>query len=87
MLKFIVVVHRKPGWTAEKFRDYFVRVHGPLAQKLSGLRQYIRCRQARCPPIIGQTLAHYQIVEKIRAGRRRIAYRACDEQLDQCTSP
>ena len=40
MLKFIVVVHRKPGWTAKKFRDYFVRVHGPLAQKLPGLRQY-----------------------------------------------
>ena len=40
MLKFVVVLKRKPDWTAEKFRDYFVRVHGPLAEKIPGLRRY-----------------------------------------------
>lgn len=40
MLKFVVVVRRKPGWTPERFRDYFVRVHGPLAEKIPGLRRY-----------------------------------------------
>jgi|SRR5271156_4636046 len=40
MLKFMVVVRRKPDWTFEKFRDYFVRVHGPLALKIPGLRRY-----------------------------------------------
>jgi uncharacterized protein (TIGR02118 family) len=40
MLKFVVVVRRKPDWTFEKFRDYFVRVHGPLALKIPGLRRY-----------------------------------------------
>jgi len=40
MLKFVVVVWRKPDWTFDKFRDYFIRVHGPLALKIPGLRRY-----------------------------------------------
>ena len=40
MLKFVVVVCRRPDLSAEEFRDYFVRVHGPLAEKLPGLRRY-----------------------------------------------
>jgi len=36
MLKFVVVVRRKSDWTHERFRDYFVRVHGPLAEKFRG---------------------------------------------------
>jgi len=40
MLKFIVVLHRKPGWTAEEFRGYFIEVHQPLAQKIPSLRRY-----------------------------------------------
>jgi uncharacterized protein (TIGR02118 family) len=40
MLKMVVVLRRKLDWTHEKFRDYFVRVHGPLAQKIPGLRRY-----------------------------------------------
>ena len=40
MLKFVVVVRRKSGWTYEGFRDYFVRVHGQLAVKIPGLRRY-----------------------------------------------
>lgn len=40
MLKFIVVLHRNPEWTAEQFRGYFIEVHQPLAQKIPGLRRY-----------------------------------------------
>jgi uncharacterized protein (TIGR02118 family) len=40
MLKFVVVLCRKPGWTAERFRRYFVDVHQPLGQKIPGLRRY-----------------------------------------------
>lgn len=40
MLKFMVVVRRRSDWTHEDFRDYFVRVHGPLAVKIPGLRRY-----------------------------------------------
>jgi uncharacterized protein (TIGR02118 family) len=40
VVKFVVVLKRKPDWTHEKFRDYFIRVHGPLAEKIPGLRLY-----------------------------------------------
>jgi uncharacterized protein (TIGR02118 family) len=40
MLKFVVVVRRKPDCTFENFRDYFIRVHGPLALKIPGVRRY-----------------------------------------------
>jgi uncharacterized protein (TIGR02118 family) len=40
MLKFVVVLRRKPDWTHERFREYFVSVHGPLARKIPGLRRY-----------------------------------------------
>jgi uncharacterized protein (TIGR02118 family) len=40
MVKFVVVLRRKPDWTSETFRDYFIRVHGPLAAKIPGLRRY-----------------------------------------------
>jgi len=40
LLKFVVVLRRKTDWTFERFRDYFIGVHGPLAQKIPGLRRY-----------------------------------------------
>jgi uncharacterized protein (TIGR02118 family) len=40
VLKFMVVVRRRSDWTHEEFRDYFIRVHGPLAVKIPGLRRY-----------------------------------------------
>jgi len=40
MLKFVVILYKKPDISIEQFRDYFRNVHGPLAQKLPGLRKY-----------------------------------------------
>ena len=40
MLKFIVILYRKPGWTREQFREYFISIHQALAQKIPGLRRY-----------------------------------------------
>ncbi len=40
MLKFMVVVYRRPDMSGEEFRRYFQEVHGPLAQKLPGLKKY-----------------------------------------------
>jgi uncharacterized protein (TIGR02118 family) len=40
MVKFLVVLHRKPRLTAEQFRTYFIEVHQPLAQRIPGLRRY-----------------------------------------------
>ncbi|HLV87263.1 MAG TPA: EthD family reductase [Candidatus Sulfotelmatobacter sp.] len=40
MLKFMVVLYRRPDMTHSQFRRYMEEVHGPLALKLPGLRKY-----------------------------------------------
>jgi uncharacterized protein (TIGR02118 family) len=40
MLKFIVVLYRRPDLTAEQFRRYLSQVHAPLAKNLPGLKGY-----------------------------------------------
>jgi uncharacterized protein (TIGR02118 family) len=42
VIKFVVVVYRRPDWTATAFRRYFETTHGPLARKLPGLSTYIQ---------------------------------------------
>ena len=42
MIKFVVVLHRLPGTTPEQFRQYLETAHGPMAEKLPGLRRYVR---------------------------------------------
>lgn len=42
MLKFMVVLHRRPDLTREQFRRHLQEVHGPLAKNLPGLRKYIQ---------------------------------------------
>jgi len=40
MLKFMVVLHKRPDLTDAQFRDYLHSVHGPMAKHLPGLRKY-----------------------------------------------
>jgi uncharacterized protein (TIGR02118 family) len=42
MLKFMVVLCKRPEMSSEEFRDYLRDVHGPLAKKLPGLRRYVQ---------------------------------------------
>jgi uncharacterized protein (TIGR02118 family) len=42
MVKFVVVLHRKPGTTRAQFRQYLERVHGPMAEAIPGLRRYVQ---------------------------------------------
>jgi uncharacterized protein (TIGR02118 family) len=42
MLKFVVVLHRKPGASREQFRRYLEDVHGPMAEAIPGLRRYVQ---------------------------------------------
>ena len=42
MLKFIVVIYKRPDLTREQFRRHLQDVHGPLAMNLPGLRKYIQ---------------------------------------------
>lgn len=40
MLKFMVVLYRRPELTHDEFRRHLEQVHGPLAKNLPGLRKY-----------------------------------------------
>jgi uncharacterized protein (TIGR02118 family) len=40
MLKFMVVIYRRPDLTAAEFRRHLEEVHGPLVNQLPGLRKY-----------------------------------------------
>lgn len=42
MLKFVVVLYKRPDMSVAQFRDYLRNVHGPMAEKLPGLRKYIQ---------------------------------------------
>ena len=40
MLKFMVVLYRRPDFSPQQFRRYMEEIHGPLAMKLPGLKKY-----------------------------------------------
>jgi uncharacterized protein (TIGR02118 family) len=42
MVKFVVVLHRKPGTSREQFQRYLADVHGPMAEAIPGLRRYVQ---------------------------------------------
>lgn len=42
MLKFLVVLYKRPDLTREQFRAHLENVHAPLAKALPGLRKYIQ---------------------------------------------
>ena len=49
MLKFIVVIYRRPDLTPAQFRRYLEEVHGPLVKNLPGLRKYAQNYVCRDP--------------------------------------
>ncbi len=42
MLKFMVVLYRKPGMAQAEFHRFLREVHGPLALKIPALRRYVQ---------------------------------------------
>jgi len=40
MLKFMVVIYRRPDLTPTEFRRHLEEIHGPLVKNLPGLRKY-----------------------------------------------
>jgi uncharacterized protein (TIGR02118 family) len=54
MLKFAVILYKRPEMTFDDFRNYFRNVHAPLARKIPGLRKcihnYAATDPARKPP-------------------------------------
>ena len=41
MLKFMVVLYRRSGSSPEQFRRFLQDVHGPMAERIPGLRRYV----------------------------------------------
>jgi len=41
VLKFVVVLNKRPDFTEEKFREFFRKVHRPLALKIPGLLRHV----------------------------------------------
>jgi len=42
MLKFVVVLYRKPEMSREQFRAYLQDVHGPMADRIPGVCAYVQ---------------------------------------------
>lgn len=42
MLKFMVILYRRPDLAPAEFRRHLEEIHGPLAMNLPGLRRYIQ---------------------------------------------
>jgi uncharacterized protein (TIGR02118 family) len=42
MLKFMVVLYKRPDLTHAAFRRHLQEIHGPLAKDLPGLRKYVQ---------------------------------------------
>ena len=42
MVKFMVVIYKRPDLTAKQFRQHLQNIHGPLAKNLPGLRKYVQ---------------------------------------------
>ena len=49
MLKFVVVLYRRPDLTCEQFRAHLENIHAPLAKALPGLKKYIQNHPAPDP--------------------------------------
>jgi uncharacterized protein (TIGR02118 family) len=47
MVKFVVVLSKRPGMTREKFSSHLRRVHGNLARRLPGLKRYVQNHAAQ----------------------------------------
>ncbi len=54
MIKFMVVLYKRPDLSVEDFQRYLRQVHGPLAGRLKGLVRYLQNHVApdpkRAPP-------------------------------------
>ncbi len=54
MIKFVVVLYKRPDLTPEQFRRHLQDVHGPLAKNFPGLRRYIQnfaCADPKRTPV------------------------------------
>jgi uncharacterized protein (TIGR02118 family) len=49
MIKFMVVLFRRADLSAEEFRANLRQIHGPMAERIPGLRRYVQNHVAADP--------------------------------------
>jgi uncharacterized protein (TIGR02118 family) len=49
MIKFMVVLYRRPDLSPEDFHSNLRQIHGPMAERIPGLRRYIQNHVAEDP--------------------------------------
>jgi uncharacterized protein (TIGR02118 family) len=49
LVKFVVVLYRRPDVSAEQFRANLRNEHGPMAERIPGLRRYVQNHAAPDP--------------------------------------
>ena len=49
MVKFLVVLFKRPDLTVGEFHRYLADVHGPMAERIRGLRRYVQNHRAEDP--------------------------------------
>jgi uncharacterized protein (TIGR02118 family) len=49
MVKFLVVLYRRPDVSAQDFAANLRHIHGPMAERLPGLRRYVQNQVASDP--------------------------------------
>ena len=49
MLKFVVVLYRRPDVSVEDFRANLRTIHGSMAERIPGLRRYVQNHAAADP--------------------------------------
>ncbi|HEV8230837.1 MAG TPA: EthD family reductase [Thermoanaerobaculia bacterium] len=86
-MKFLVVLHRRPDWSARAFRIYLRDVHGPMALKIPGLARYAQNLPAddpsRKPPLWDAIVElYFEDRDTMEAGWASDEGRAATEDLD-----
>ncbi len=49
MVKFMVVLYRRPDVSVEEFRANLRQIHGPMSERIPGLRRYVQNHVAADP--------------------------------------
>jgi uncharacterized protein (TIGR02118 family) len=52
MTKVIVLLSKKEGMSSDDFRRHWLEVHGPIAQRLPGLKHYVQNHPAGEDPTV-----------------------------------
>ena len=74
MIKLIYCINRLPQLSVEKFQDYWLNTHGPIAGAIKGVKRYVQCHtlsetytDGRQPPFDGCAQLWWEDADAMRA--------------------